>query len=146
MSNNSQSYLDVTQEQGRDFFMQQLQGEIIMLNLLKFRKAADYTNSPDLAPSESISGKEAYDLYMRHTSPLLEKSGAKVLFFGHSNQFLIGPTDEHWDVVMLVQHKSVDVFMAFASDEAYLKGAGHRTAALANSRLLPIQTPEATSV
>ncbi len=145
MSNTRQSYLDVTQNQGRDFLMQQLKGEIIMLNLLRFNKEADYSTSPELAPSKPISGKEAYDLYMRNTSPLLEKLGGKVLFFGNSNQFLIGPNDEQWDVVMLVQHKSVDVFMAFASDETYLKGVGHRTAALADSRLLPTQTPEATS-
>lgn len=141
MSNTRQSYLDATQDQGRDFLMQQLKGEIVMLNLLKFRDQADYTNSPELAAPKPISGKEAYDLYMRNTSPLLEKSGGKVLFFGQSNQFLIGPNDEQWDIVMLVQHKSVDVFMAFASDEAYLKGVGHRTAALADSRLLPIQEP-----
>jgi hypothetical protein len=33
---------------------------------------------------------------------------------------------------------SVDDFFAFASNPAYLAGIGHRTAALEDSRLLPI--------
>lgn len=55
-----------------------------------------------------------------------------------SKHFLIGPSDELWDKVLLVEHESVARFMAFAQDEAYLKYAGHRTASLDDSRLLPI--------
>jgi hypothetical protein len=46
--------------------------------------------------------------------------------------------DETWDVVMLIRQKSVADFFAFASNAAYLAGIGHRTAALADSRLLPL--------
>ena len=45
---------------------------------------------------------------------------------------------EEWDTVLLVKHKSIAAFMAFATNEEYLKGVGHLTAALADSRLLPI--------
>ncbi len=50
----------------------------------------------------------------------------------------IGPADERWDVVMLIKQNSIDDFFAFASNEAYLAGMGHRAAALADSRLLPV--------
>jgi hypothetical protein len=38
-----------------------------------------------------------------------------------------------------VRQKSVEEFMAFASNEDYLAGIGHRLAALEDSRLLPIE-------
>jgi hypothetical protein len=39
---------------------------------------------------------------------------------------------------MLVRQASLREFFAFAGDEGYLAGIGHRTAALEDSRLLPI--------
>jgi hypothetical protein len=39
---------------------------------------------------------------------------------------------------MLIRQASVADFFAFATDEGYLSGIGHRTAALEDSRLLPI--------
>jgi hypothetical protein len=59
-------------------------------------------------------------------------------FLGRGGAFLIGPSDERWDVAMLIRHRSASAFMAFASDEGYLAGLGHRTAALEDSRLLPL--------
>ena len=51
---------------------------------------------------------------------------------------LIGPPDERWDAVLLVRQRSVGDFMAFATNEGYVKILGHRTAALEDSRLLPM--------
>jgi hypothetical protein len=76
---------------------------------------------------------------MQHTLPHLEKSGGKLLFFGRGGPFLIGPANEHWDAAMLVQQASPAAFMAFASNAEYLAGMGHRIAALADSRLLPLE-------
>jgi hypothetical protein len=43
---------------------------------------------------------------------------------------------------MLVRQASVDSFFAFASNPEYLAGTGHRTAAVEDSRLLPlVETP-----
>jgi len=138
MSSPEQSYLEPTQESGRDFLMRGIEGEIVMLNLLRFREIADYSGTPHLAPDSPISGAEAYDRYIELTLPHLTESGGGLEFYGVGGGFLIGPPEEHWDVVMLVRHRSVEVFMAFASNEAYLDGVGHRTAAIADSRLLPI--------
>jgi uncharacterized protein (DUF1330 family) len=132
------NHLQVTQEAGKAFFMQQIQGEVTMLNLLKFRVIADYSTSPELKSEVQISGYEAYQLYIKYTLPLLEKAGSEIIFHGKGGSFLIGPESENWDLVLLVKHKSVAAFMAFANDKNYLKTAGHRTAALEDSRLLPI--------
>lgn len=133
-----QSYLEPTQTSGRDFFMRGIAGPVVMLNLLRFRPVADYSATPQLAPPQPISGEQAYRLYIAHTLPHLEASGGKVLFFGRGGQFLIGPEAEAWDMVLLVQQDSTASFMAFASNPDYLAGIGHRTAALADSRLLPM--------
>jgi uncharacterized protein (DUF1330 family) len=109
-----------------------------MLNLLRFRKVADYSANPHLAPDETISGAEAYDRYIALTLPFLKESGGEVLFSGEGGPYLIGPEEEHWDRAMLIRQRSVESFVAFASHETYLAGLGHRTAALEDSRLLPL--------
>lgn len=131
-------YLDPTQEQGRAFFTRGISGGVVMLNLLRFRSVADYSATPVLAPASPISGEEAYRLYMEHTLPHLEASGGDLVFYGRGGDFLIGPSNERWDAVMLVRQSSVQAFLAFAANQGYLAGIGHRTAALEDSRLLPL--------
>jgi uncharacterized protein (DUF1330 family) len=133
-----QPYLMPTQEAGRNFKMKNIEGPVVMLNLLRFKKTADYSAVPELSPKEPISGEMAYQLYIEHTLPYLKKSGGDILFMGKGGQFLIGPTNEQWDAVLLIRQQSVESFMAFAQHEAYLQGIGHRTAALEDSRLLPL--------
>jgi hypothetical protein len=134
-------HLEPTQESGREFFLRGIEGEIVMLNLLRFRDVADHSETPDLQPDEPISGKDAYDRYIEHTLPFLHESGGAVDFMGDGGAFFVGPADERWDLAMLVRHRSVETFMSFAQfaqDEAYLGGMGHRLAAVADSRLLPL--------
>lgn len=114
------------------------EGSVVMLNLLRFRELADYSRHPELAPPSPISGKKAYGLYSTHTLPILHRAGGEVLFQGRARRFLIGPTDEHWDSVLLVGYESVGAFLTLTRDREYLAGVGHRTAALSDSRLLPV--------
>jgi hypothetical protein len=138
-----QAYLSPTQEQGRAFFSRGIAGSVVMLNLLRFRAAADYSEAPALKPASPISGEEAYRLYMEHTLPYLEASGGEILFYGRGGNYFIGPEDERWDAVMLVRQSSAEAFLAFASNRSYLAGIGHRTAALEDSRLLPMVDAQA---
>ena len=131
-------YLEPTQEAGREFFSRNIQGPVVMLNLMRFREIADYSRAPHLAPDAPISGEAAYKLYMEHTQPFLIRSGGEVLFYGTGGKYLIGPSEERWDAAMLVRQASLASFLAFASDQDYLVGMGHRTAALEDSRLLPL--------
>jgi len=134
-----QAYLEPTQESGRAFFMRGMTGPVVMLNLLRYRALADYSAAPQLAPATPVTGEAAYRLYMEHTMPYLERSGGRVLFFGRGGGFLVGPEGERWDAAMLVEQASTAAFLAFASNAEYLAGIGHRTAALEDSRLLPLQ-------
>ena len=133
-----QTYIEPTHEAGRALFMRGIKGPLVMLNLLRFREVADYSATPALAPNSSISGAEAFNRYISHTLPFLKESGGELLFLGEGGQFFVGPENERWDIAMLVRQASLDSFVAFASHPAYLEGLGHRTAAIKDSRLLPL--------
>ena len=136
--NNITKYIESNPELGKKFYQNfNDKGKIVMLNLLKFYKKADYSYLEQLKPDKEITGKEAYQLYMEKTLPELEKVGSRIVYYGKSRDFLIGPDNEKWDAVLLAEHKSALKFMEFAQNEDYLKNAGHRTAALEDSRLLP---------
>ena len=132
------TYLEPTQESGRTFIKRQMQGNVVMLNLLRFREIADYSATPELAPATPISGADAFQRYIDHTLPYLRETAGELVFLGAGGAFLIGPEAERWDMVMLVRQQSAESFLAFASHQAYLAGIGHRTAAVIDSRLLPL--------
>lgn len=132
-------YLEVSPQQGAAFFGTPDEGPVVMLNLLRFRERVDYAQAPGLEPAGGCSGLEAYERYMREMLPLLEASGGAVLFSGTSAPYLIGPTDEVWDHVLLVRQSSKAAFLAFASDPESQRITAHRTAAISDSRLLPIR-------
>jgi hypothetical protein len=141
----STTYLEPTQASGRAFVMRQMQGNVLMLNLLRFREIADYSATPELAPDTPISGAAAFQRYIDHTLPYLRETGGDLVLLGAGGAFLIGPETERWDMVMLVRQQSAESFLAFASHQPYLAGMGHRTAAVEDSRLLPLtEIPIAT--
>ena len=137
-----QIYLEPTQEAGSALIMRQIAGQVAMLNLLRFRTVADYSAAPRLASAAPISGRAAFELYIEHTLPHLHASGGELMFLGEGGRFLIGPADERWDMAMLMRQHSVAAFMAFAANQAYLDGMDHRTAAVADARLLPLEGVE----
>ncbi|QDT46024.1 hypothetical protein Pan258_00410 [Symmachiella dynata] len=131
-------FLEPTQQAGAQLFSRGLTGDVVMLNLLRFKDIADYAAHPEIAPEAAISGKAAFQKYIDHAQPFLKSSGGELMFMGTGGPFFIGPDHEQWDLVMLVKQRSLADFMAFASNPEYLAGLGHRTAALQDSRLLPI--------
>ena len=136
------TYIKANQEAAKRFFTSEASRPVTMLNLLRFRKTADYSKHPELAPDHDISGQEAYQKYIQSALPLLLKVGSRLIYSGNTAEFLIGPSEEKWDLVLLVEHPNRAIFMSFATDEEYLKIEGHRTAALEDSRLLPIEVQQ----
>lgn len=139
-------YLEPTQDSARALVTRRIPGDIVMLNLLRFHGIADYSTCPELRPSHPITGAEAFQRYVEHTLPFLRESGGELLFMGAGGPFFIGPEIERWDLAMLVRQRSIEEFFAFASNVGYLAGLGHRTAALEDSRLLPLAHSAATAV
>jgi hypothetical protein len=131
-------YLDPSPENVRAIIDRGIEGPIVMLNLLRLREIADYGDFPELAPPTPISGRAAYERYIRHTRPFLEATGGSVAMLGEGGNFFVGPTEERWDLALLVRQNSLADFFSFATNDEYLAGVGHRTAAVEDTRLLPL--------
>jgi uncharacterized protein (DUF1330 family) len=110
---------------------------VVMLNLLRFRATADYSAHPELAPEATISGAEAYQRYGDAAQPHIAEAGAKIEYLGACGPTLIGPTGEQWDSIILVRYPNPAAFLGMVTKPEYVALSGHRTAALADSRLIP---------
>ena len=110
---------------------------VVMLNLLRFRDQAAYSN-----PSEACSGREAYKRYSQTSLQTIAAVGGSVIFSGKAHESLISPPGETWHQVFLVRYPSAAAFRAMLSMPEYQACVHHRTAALEDSRLTPI-TPHA---
>ena len=132
-------HINPTEAAGRALVMRGMDKPVTMLNLLKFWDVADYSGTPKFAPTTPISGAAAFQLYVDHTLPFLKESGGELLYMGRGGPWFIGPEAERWDLAMLVRQSSIASFIAFASNTAYAAGLAHRTAAIEDSRLLPLE-------
>jgi hypothetical protein len=131
-------HIDPTDENVQALLRREIDGPVVMLNLLRLREVADYSGVPDLAPAAPISGREAYERYVATARPYVEAGGGSVTFVGDGGACFVGPVEERWDLVMLVRQNSVADFFAFAEHADYVAALGHRTAALEDSRLVPL--------
>jgi uncharacterized protein (DUF1330 family) len=110
------------------------EGPIVMVNLLRFRKTADYSGTGiEAAP---ISGMKAYDRYGRAVLRLLWREGGQIVWAGNVQSSVIAPSYERWDRVVLVYYPSRASFLRMVSSEDYRRAMVHRTAALEDSRLI----------
>ncbi|WAC57181.1 DUF1330 domain-containing protein [Gordonia sp. SL306] len=107
-----------------------------MLNLLRFRDVADYSQADDIAPAQPISGAEAYRLYTKAATAHLDKTGAEVVLHGDCGPTVIGPDDERWDSILVVRYPNPNAFRQMVTTPDYQFIARHRTAAIADSRLI----------
>ena len=109
---------------------------VTMLNLLRFREQSAY--KPD-APGAGVAGqtgRQAYAVYSRHVMPLLKGVGGKPVWMGDAHCAVIAPAGESWDEVLLVEYPNKHAFLKMIQSPEYLAIVHHRTAALADSRLI----------
>lgn len=106
---------------------------VVMLNLLRFRQQAEYAD----ASVPPCSGRSAYAQYSKLIEPLLALAGARIVWVGKAHGSLIAPSGEEWDEVLLVQYPAKEAFLGMIQSPAYQAIVHHRTAALADSRLVP---------
>lgn len=93
----------------------------VMLNLVRY--------VPD--------GQARYTEYLKAAAPLVEKAGARVLYFGAGRTSLVAPDLEDWDAALLVWYPSPAAFAAMAQDPEYAEVSQLRTGALAAAVLQP---------
>ena len=110
---------------------------IVMINLLRYRDRASYPAGIDAA---ACSGREACQRYGALVTPMVIEAGGRILWFGNVAQVVIGPDAERWNDAVLVQYPSRKAFIAMVSRPDYVEASVHRTAALADSRLIATAT------
>jgi uncharacterized protein (DUF1330 family) len=114
------------------FAEQPHEGPIHMLNLLRYREVAAYEDGTQ------ASGAQAYETYAGLARPFLAETGASVLWYGSEGSALIGPPGERWDAAFVVAYPSKQAFLKMALSPGYQAIVHHRTAALEDSRLIPL--------
>ena len=107
-------------------------GPMRMLNLLKFREFAKYSDGTDTG----LSGAEAYQRYAAEVVEIISKMGGEVVFSGQANTLVIGDGELEWDMVSIVEYPSVEAFLRMTSSEKYQKIHVHREAGLEHQLLV----------
>lgn len=120
-----------TEDQVQEFLSRQEDGPIIMINLLKFKRAAG---------ADTAAAEKQYEQYMLRVAPMLEKVGGRLVWMADVNQVFIGTEADQWDRVLLVEYPSRAAFFQMISDPAYMEAHKDRESALENSALLPSKT------
>ena len=106
---------------------------VVMLNLLKFAQQANYA---PIAEVEPCSGFEAFARYGSAVAPMIAACGGELVWQGQQAAMLIGPQDKNWDLTVLVRYPSASAFLGMIGSPEYQAIAFHRSAALADSRLI----------
>ncbi len=126
--------LNPNQDQLKRFAEQMPAGEpVLMLNLLRFSDEAAY---PPDSGQQPCSGRQAYGRYSRTAIQKVRAAGGEVQIMADARVALIAPEQEHWDQVLLVRYPSPEAFLTMLADPEYRAATIHRTAALADSRLI----------
>jgi uncharacterized protein (DUF1330 family) len=108
-------------------------GQVVMINLLRYRERADYPPDFEARP---CSGREAYQRYGAVATVKVAEAGGRILWMGAVKTAVIAPEGEEWDDAILVQYPSRAAFVEMVARPDYQAAAPHRTAALADSRLI----------
>jgi uncharacterized protein (DUF1330 family) len=122
-----------TKEQFAAFQALPDEGPIHMLNLVRLRERAAYEDNRE------ASGADAYKVYARESGPVFERHGGRQHWIGRFDAMVIGPEDERWDLVFIAEYPNPAAFGAMVRDPAYRQAVQHRTAAVAESRLIRLK-------
>lgn len=116
---------------------------IQMLNLIRLKPMAEYpAGHPD--HGKLLTGRDAYRAYGRTTAHIFARVGGRQVWAGRPQVMVTGPQAEAWDIAFIAAYPSSEAFMAMVRDPEYRELVQHRTAGVADSRLLrlePIDEP-----
>ncbi|MFT6771438.1 DUF1330 domain-containing protein [Congregibacter sp.] len=130
-------HIDPTREQFNVFKALPRDTPVMMLNLIRLKDTATY---PD---GETCSGAEAYRRYGEHSGSIFRELGGEILWRGHQECMLTGPTDKHWDIAFVARYPTAGAFLAMVTNPDYQAIVVHRTVAVDDSRLIRFAPDEA---
>jgi uncharacterized protein (DUF1330 family) len=108
---------------------------IQMLNLIRLRPLAEY---PPDHPNhgKAMTGLEAYRAYGADSAEVFARVGGRQVWAGRPEAVVTGPSDELWDLAFIAEYPNAAAFLAMVTDPAYREHVKHRTAGVADSRLI----------
>ena len=113
-------------------------GEVVMLNLLKYKASA--------GDGGGGTGEEAYSRYAQQAIRMVQEQGGSVLWLGRPDQVLIGDPDaDAWDAVALVRYPSRKHFLDMVTQPTYQEAHTHREGGLERTVLLAMTPGQAVS-
>jgi uncharacterized protein (DUF1330 family) len=127
--------IDPTRDQFNAFKALPRDQPIQMLNLVRLRAMAEYP-ADHCDHGKGLSGLDAYRAYGRESAALFARLGGRQVWAGRPQVVVTGPTDERWDLAFIAQYPNAGAFLAMVTDPAYREVVKHRTAAVADSRLI----------
>ena len=125
-----ESHINPTKESFARFRETPAEGPIQMLNLIRLRESAAYEDG------RRATGAEAYAAYGRESGPVFRALGGRIVWSGRPEVMLIGPEAELWDIAFIAEYPDLSAFVRMIRDPAYQAAVPHRTAAVADSRLI----------
>jgi hypothetical protein len=99
------NYIDPERGQFEAFKALSRDEPIMMLNLLCFREKAAYDDGRE------ATGAEAYEAYGRESAPVFHRVGGEIIWRGKPEVMLIGPEDQHWDLIFVARYPSAGAFL-----------------------------------
>lgn len=111
------------------------QTPVVMLNLLRYRERANYGGRTDI---EDCSGRDAYhQRYVPAMASTVAAEGIRLFWAGTALARVVGPVDERWHEILLVEYPSFAAFRRLIENSKYeAETAPHRRAALEDWRLI----------
>jgi uncharacterized protein (DUF1330 family) len=116
-----------TAERAMAFFGGEEDGPFVMVNLLKFKPRAEYSDGTD----GHLTGAQAYARYGEGVRKLVEGLGGRVRYSGRVTGLMLGEVEELWDMVALAEYPSLAAFRAMAMSPEMHAIEHHRKAGLA---------------
>ncbi len=102
------------------------------------REQFDKADYPEGHPNhgKGLSGMDAYRAYGRETAELFQSLGGRQIWAGRPETVVTGPSDERWDLAFIAEYPSAGAFLAMVTNPDYREFVKHRTAGVADSRLI----------
>lgn len=105
-------------EQFAAYAASDLDGEVVMVNLLKFKEASG---------SGDGAGSDAYSRYGNAVRTMITERGGTIVWIGQPRHVFIGDPDTNdWDAVAVVSYPSRQAFIDMVSTPAYAQAHTHR--------------------
>ena len=131
----SDAYIDPDRRAWEIFKSLPTDQPIQMLNLVRLKPTADYpADHPE--HGKGISGLDAYRAYGRTTAAIFARVGGRQIWAGKPQVMVTGPQAEAWDLAFIAEYPTSRAFIEMIRDPQYREFVKHRSAGVADSRLL----------